>query len=42
MIKGLLVQDSSPAESLCCVLEQDTLFVALYWFNPGRQDIVLT
>ena len=26
---------ASPA-SLCCVLEQDTLILAKYWFNPGR------
>ena len=27
-IEELLVRDSSPAESLCCVLEQDTLSAA--------------
>ena len=27
-IEGLLVRDSPPAESLCCVLEQDTLSAA--------------
>ena len=27
-IEGLLVQDSSPVESLCCTLEQDTLSIA--------------
>ena len=27
-IEGLLVPDSPPAESLCCVLEQDTLSAA--------------
>ena len=37
---GLLVGDS--LESLCCVLDQDTLSTALYWFNPGRQEIVPT
>ena len=31
---GLPVRDSTPpAESLCCVLEQDIIS-----FNPGRQD----
>ena len=39
-IKGnLLAPDSS--ESLCCVLEQDTLSAA-YWFNRGRQKIFQT
>ena len=33
---GLLVQASPLVESLCCVLEQDTLSAAEYWFNPGR------
>ena len=27
-IKGLLVRGSSPVDSLCCVLEQDTLSAA--------------
>ena len=30
-IKGLLVPVSLPAESLCCVFEQDTLSAA--WWN---------
>ena len=34
-IEGLLDRDSPPAVSLCCVLEQDTLSAAQYWFNPG-------
>ena len=29
-IKELLVPDLPQAESLCCVLEQDTLYAALY------------
>ena len=35
-IEGLLARASPPVKSLCCVLEQDTLSAALYWFNPGR------
>ena len=31
-----LWKDSSPAESLCCVLEQDTLSATQFWFNPGN------
>ena len=38
-IEGLLVRDSSPVESQCCVLEQDNLYAAEYWFNPGRQKL---
>ena len=34
-----LASDSSQA--LRCVLEQDTLSSALYWFNFGRQENVL-
>ena len=30
-----------PAESLCCVLEQDALSAA-YWFNLGRTEKLLT
>ena len=29
-------------KALRCVLSIDTLFSALYWFNPGRQEIILT
>ena len=36
MIEGLLVRVSPTKESLNCVLEQDTLLAAYYWFNPGR------
>ena len=25
---------------MCCALKQDTLSTGLYWFNPGRQEIV--
>ena len=32
--RGLRVR-ASPA-SLCCVLEQDALILAQYWFNLGR------
>ena len=32
---------SSPA-SLPCVLAQDTLILALYWFNPGRYRPYIT
>ena len=35
-IEGLLVRASLLAESQCCVVEQDTLSAAKYWFNPGR------
>ena len=28
--------------TVCCVLEQDTLSTAKYWFNPGIQEIILT
>ena len=28
--------------AVCCVLEQDTLTSAKYWFNPGIQGIVPT
>ena len=34
-VEGVLVQDSE--ELMCCVLEQDTLSSASYWFNPERQ-----
>ena len=34
----LLVQDSP--ESLCCVLEQDTLSAALNWFNRGNIPVM--
>ena len=37
------VRDYPPAESLICVLEQNTLYVALYCrLNPGRQENVPT
>ena len=39
-IKGMLVRDALLAESLCCVIEQDNLTAALYWFNPARQETV--
>ena len=35
-IEGLLVLASLLAESLCCVLEQDTLSTAQYLFKPER------
>ena len=38
--KGLLVRDSLPAESLCCVLEQDTLSDALT--HPNLTEKLLT
>ena len=28
-------------ETLCCVLDQDTLSSAQYWFSPGRQEIII-
>ena len=35
--EGLMALVSSLAiKSLCCVLGQDTLSPAKYWFNPGR------
>ena len=34
IIEGLHVRASQA--SVHCVLEQDTLILALYWFNPGR------
>ena len=46
MAKELLVRDSSLGETLYCVLEQDTLYTAYYWFNPGNHrdmtEILLT
>ena len=40
------VGDSPPAESLCCVLEQDRDYIRCLvrysLFNPGRQEIVPT
>ena len=33
----LLVKDSP--ETLCCVLEQETLFSAEYWFNQGSREM---
>ena len=35
-IERLLVGTSLTWVSLCCVIEQDTVSAALYWFNPGR------
>ena len=29
-------------ESLCCILKQDTLILAKYWFNSGRPENLLT
>ena len=37
---AMLVRDSP--EPLYCVLEQDTLSAAQFWFNPRRQEIVPT
>ena len=37
-----LLDWDSPKALHCVLSEQDTLFSALYWFNPGRQEIVLT
>ena len=37
-MKGLLVQDSPPADS-CYVLVQGTVSAAEYWLIPGRQEI---
>ena len=34
----MLLRDSRPAESMYCVLEQDTLSAAKYWFNTGRTN----
>ena len=40
-IKGLLVSDPLPAESLFYVFEKDNLSAAnKYWFKTGRQEIV--
>ena len=36
-IEGWLVRDPPPSNSMCCVLEQDTLSAAKYWFNTGTQ-----
>ena len=41
-IEGLIVWEASQAESLCCVLKQDTLYTACYRFNLGRQKFVPT
>ena len=32
--------ETHSGQSLSCVYQQDILFVAKYWFNPGRQEIV--
>ena len=37
-IEGSQVRDLP--EALRCVLEQNTLSCALYWFNPGKKQIV--
>ena len=29
-------------EALCCVLKQDTISSASFWFNPGRQENIMT
>ena len=38
-IEGLLVLDSLPADSLCCVLEHDTLCAVLVQFRKTHPDM---
>ena len=38
LMEWMLDRDSQLRKLLCCVLEQDALSAAWYWFNSGRQD----